>query len=193
MSFVPEHQRRLIIEVLLKKISKDDFYREYPVRAEEAGRLSVEMLRRALQEKDKRGVEYGLYLLSLFGLLPEHQGQFMELAAADWHEMHEMVVDGLSELNAPASAPAFYHAALTQYPYRDYDDYDTLGVKAIWALGRLQTQEGVERLADLATSGRPILEKNAREQLARIVARSESEALREAARERLEALARPET
>jgi len=124
MSFVPEHQRRLIIDTTLGKVSKEDFYREYPVRAEEAGRLSVEMLRAA---------------------------------------------------------------------YREYDDADSLGVKAIWALGRLQTEEAVDRLADLATCGRPILEKNAREQLARIVSRSESEALREVARERLEGLEKRDT
>ena len=146
------------------------------------------MLRRAIEEKDPDGVEFGLYLSGLFGPSPEHLDLLLELANADWHRSHELAVDYLSYFNAPVSAATFHRAALAQHPYRSWDDSESIGVKAIWALGRMRTQEAVRYLGDLARSGKLILEKNARAQLARIEAGGESEPLRQAARDLLQAL-----
>jgi hypothetical protein len=71
--------------------------------------------------------------------------------------------------------------ALARFPYLDYDDAFALGVKCIWALGRIQTEEAVARLTDLLSCGNTILEENAAEQLARIERGSQSQAIRDAA------------
>ncbi len=129
------------------------------------------------------GVEFGLYLGHRFGISPDYLDALLGLASADWHERHEDVVDGLAKLKAPASANGLYEAALAHHPYRDYDEANALGVKAVRALGSLQTHEAIVLLGRLLHSRNPALTSEVRAQLTRIESGTKSDALRTTARE----------
>jgi hypothetical protein len=187
MSSIRKRERQLILGLLLSRISEDEFYREYPTKPEEASSVGLAMLRRALQERDPVGVEFGLYLGHRFGISPDYLDVLLSLASADWHERHEDVVDGLAKLKAPASASRLYEAALAEHPYRQYDEANTLGVKAVRALGSLQTQEAIVLLGRLLCGGNAALKSEALAQLRRVESGAKSDVLRVAAHDALRA------
>jgi len=110
-----------------------------------------------LKERDADEVEFGLLLGFAFGFSHDHLDTLHALAGEDWHTRHEDVIAALDELlkmKAAVSAEVLYRAALSKYPYRDYDEAEALGVKCIWALGHLRTREAVLRLETAPGSDR---------------------------------------
>lgn len=187
MSSVSEHERRLILDLLMGRVSEDDFYRDLPCKPGEASELGLAMLRRAVEERDPVGVEFGLYLGHRFGISQKYLDVLLLLAGENWHERHEDVIDGLAKLDSPESVDVFYRAALVKHPYLEYDEAYALGVKCIYALGKIQTLEAVVRLGELLRSGNSVLESEAGAQLARIERLGKSETVRVAARDALAA------
>lgn len=186
MSSVSERERGLVVDLLLSRISEDSFHREYPIERGEASSVGLAMLRRACVERDPVGVEFGLYLGHRFGISADYLDVLLVLAAADWHERHEDVVDGLAQLKAPASVDALYHTALAEHPYRNYDDASALGVKAVRAIGGIETPEALARLEQLLHSEHAALKDQARKELARMANGGKSDALRVAAQSALQ-------
>ncbi|WP_394824869.1 hypothetical protein [Pendulispora albinea] len=168
MSFLDERQQKLVLDLLGRELSKDEFYRQFPVAPSEARALGLDVLRRALREHDADDVEFGLLIGFALGMTPDYVDTLHTLAAEDWHTRHEDVIDALDGLipsGAPVSAEVLHHAALSAFPYRDDDEAFALGVKCIWALSHLRTPEAIERLGELLASENPILEGNAETRL----------------------------
>lgn len=168
MSVVGERERRLILDLLLKRISEDEFYRSYPLARGEASHAGQVMLARALKERDAAGAEFGLYLGARFGITDEYLDVLLELATAPWHERHEDIVDALAILKSPKSVDTLVRAATTSYPYRDYDQFNSLGVKCVYALAKIGTPEAVAGLRKLKNSGDPNVAREAGRHLRRI-------------------------
>jgi hypothetical protein len=187
MSFVGERERGLILDLLRGQIREDDFYREFRIKPGEASSTGRAMLVRASQERDPAGVEFGLYLGHRFGVSEEYLDVLLGLACEPWHERHEDVIDALAKLKAPRSVEALYRTALTTFPYREYDEFNSLGTKCVRALGAIQTKEAIIQLGNLMANGGPILEGEAQAQLRRIEGEGSSEVARETAREILAA------
>jgi PBS lyase HEAT-like repeat len=185
MSSVSKREGQLILDLLLHRVSEEDFYREFPSKPDEANELGLAMLRRAAGERDPVGVEYGLYLGHRFGITRSYLDVLLVLADADWHERHADVVDGLAKLREPVSVDVLYRAALVQHYYLEYDEAYSLGVKCIYALGDIQTPEAVDRLRKLLSSGNGVLESEAAAQLDDIEKTGKLEAVRIAARDAL--------
>jgi hypothetical protein len=187
MSFVSEQQWQLAVELVTGRMSEKTFCDSMTTAAEDMPGLSLQLLRKSSDEHDADGVEFGLILGHGFGFTDEHLAVLLHLAGEGWHMQHENVVDGLAEFSAPSSVDTLYRAALTRHDYLDYDKAFALGVKCIWALGRINSEEAVTRLGDLMSCGNNILVENAMKQLFRIQHEGESDALREAARKALRA------
>jgi hypothetical protein len=187
MSFVDERTRGLILDLLRARIREDEFYRAFPLKPGEGSRAGQAMLVRALNERDAIGVEFGLYLGHRFGICEECLDVLLGLAGESWHERHEDVVDALVKLKSARSVESLLRTAKTRFPYRDYDESNSLGVKCIRALGALYTRDAVSGLGDLVVSGDPNLEREAEAQLQCIANQSPSGAIRVAAREALTA------
>ncbi len=145
------------------------------------------MLRRALEERDPVGVEFGLYLGHRCGISQDYLDVLLALGVESWHERHEDVVDALAKLKALASVDVLFRTALVNYPYRAYDESNALGVKCIRALGAIQTREAISRLGELMCSGSGVLKMEAETQLGRIERSGLSEMARDVAREVLAA------
>lgn len=157
MSVVGERERDLIIDLLRKRISEDDFYRAFPMPPGNGSYVGHGMLVRALQEQDAAGAEFGLCLGARFGFTDEYLDVLLELATAPWHHRHEDVVDALDLLRSPKSIDTLVRTATTHFPYRDYDQASSLGVKCVYALWKIGTPEAVAGLRALAASGDPNL------------------------------------
>lgn len=168
-------------------MSEGAFYRAFPVNRGEGSNTGRLMLERALQERDRKGVEYGLYLGFRFGISEAYLDVLLQLAMESWHECHEDVIDALAKLKSPRSVDVLVRTALTTFPYRDYDECNSLGTKCIWALGNISTMAAVLGLGKLLVSGDSNLEREAQAQLRRVESEGLSEDAREAARETLAA------
>lgn len=161
MSLVGEHERRLILDLLRKRISEDDFCAAYPMTPGEGSHVGYEMLARALQQQDAVAVAFGMYLGGRFGVTDEYLDVLLDLATAPWHETHEDVVTAIGTLKSPKSIDTLVRTATTHFPYRDYDEFNSLGVKCVYALAKIGTPEAIAGLRTLATSGDPNLARNA--------------------------------
>src|SRR6478609_9121952 len=101
MSFVGERERGLILDLLRKRISEKKFYRAFPMESGEGSDVGLAMLVRALRERDAKGVEFGYYLASWFGISEAYLDVLIGLAEQPWHQSHEHVVDALAALKSP--------------------------------------------------------------------------------------------
>jgi hypothetical protein len=161
-SVVSEREKKLVIELLLHRMSEDQFLRDFPLGSEAAASAAgLAMLREAVRTSDPVGVEFGLYLGHRFGISADYLDVLCELATANWHQRHEDVVAALGKLKSPMSVDALYNAALLRHPYREYDDSESLGVKATWALRAIETPESIEKLGMLLRSDNKILSAEA--------------------------------
>jgi hypothetical protein len=162
-SVVSERQQKLILDLLLHRMSEVQFLRDFPLASEQAASdAGLATLRAAARTSDPVGVEFGLYLGHRFGFSADYLDVLCELATSSWHQRHEDVVDGLAKLESPLSVDALVASATTRHRYRDYDDSETLGVKATWALRHIETPAAIEKLGTLLRGDNTILSAEAR-------------------------------
>jgi hypothetical protein len=165
--FMRSQQSQLLLNLVLQRISEEQFLREVGIAPEGATGFVLKHFEEAFCQKSAEDVEMGLYAAFRFGLKPEFLDVLIRLSDADWHQRHEDVVTALQELHDTRAVEALYRAAFTVLPYREYDDYGALSGKAIWALGELGDETADQKLRLLAESDNLILQGQAREQLYR--------------------------
>jgi HEAT repeat protein len=112
--------------------------------------------------------------------------RLITLANANWHMQHENIFEALDDLRLPEAVDTLYRATLASYTYGDYDQANSLAVKAIWALGNIGDHAAIERLASLSNQGSEIIRQHAAGQLERIANEASDLELRAAARGHLE-------
>lgn len=154
--------------LLAGKLSEVEFCEAIGTTIERVEEDGLRLIGEACAARDADAVELGLFIGHRFGFTERHLGVLLELAEADWHQRHEDVVDGLAKLRAPSSVESLARLATARFAYLAYDEAFALGVKAIWALGKIGTGEAVARLRELQRCGNAVLEENATRQLTRI-------------------------
>ena len=112
MSFVSSAQQKLILDLLLRRISEQDFFSSYPTSPETVQQEGLALLESATANEDGVDAEFGLYLTHRFGVTPAHEEPLNQLANAPFHQRHEDVVAALSKLKKPSSIEPLYRAAL---------------------------------------------------------------------------------
>lgn len=188
MKSLAENIERLGGELVTGKVTDQQFFEVFETRPDDVVQFGLRVLLRANRERDDLLVHFGTYVGHRFGFSDEHLPVLMELAEAPWHTKHEDVVSGLSKLRAPISVDVLYRTALTTYDYLDDEDDEirALGVKCIWALGTIATEQALLHLEQLAHCGVAVLERNAVGQLARKASEPPSEPIRALAAKLLE-------
>lgn len=178
-SFVPDRDTELVFALVGGSMGEPEFRRSFPGDPRER---VVQWLERSLRDHDSLGVEVALSLGHRFGFPQESLPILLVLATAEWHQRHEDVVGALSKFHTEESVVPLFQAATLHLAYRDYDEFNSLGVKCVFALERVGSVGAVDRLADLARSGDAILEEAARASLLRLASESDSPEIRRAAR-----------
>jgi hypothetical protein len=182
-----ENIKRLGGDLITGHVSDALFFEVFETRPSDVVRFGLEVLQRAMQERDDLLIHFGMYVGHRFGFSPEHLPVLMELAEAPWHTDHENVVMALSDLRSPMSVDVLYRTALAKYDYLDDDDeIRALGVKCLWALGNIATESALARIEQLAHCGVAVLETNAVGQLARMLIKGPTEPTRALAASLLE-------
>jgi hypothetical protein len=168
---VTEDQKSLCRELVVQadgraRITKSEFLRRFPS-AVEGGKLAVHLLEDAALSLDDDELQCTLIVGFTFGFALVHKDILSSLVDADWHHSHEDIVEALDELRTPEVADALFRATQWVPKSLEFDSSRALGVKAIWALGRLPGPSAESMLERIALSSSEALRIAAVEQLER--------------------------
>ena len=162
-------ERKLLMDLSLYRLELEQMATALALPIAHLPVWSREQLEMAERERNRRDVDLILTLVFRAGVTVEHAPVLSRLALADWHGSHENVIEALDRLRLPEAVDVFHRAALIRWPYREEDEFRTLAVKAIYALGKIATPAAVAALSEMAAltaeeEDEP-LARNAREQL----------------------------
>ena len=145
---------------------KARFLKEFPVDIIDNPEYVLQLLERAYFEKNGDDVEFAFIIAGNFNLVNENYLDMMiKLMKEDWHVTHECIASYMQQLKSPKTIDCLYEAALTDFPYLEFDEAYALAVKCIWALGEINTPESYEKLKLLTQSNNEIIKENAIYQL----------------------------
>ena len=167
-----EEQHKLCLGLIrgapppIRQVSEEEFLNQFRS-AIEGGKLAVKLLDDASKARNAEDLQGALVVGYAFGFGPEHIDILCSLIDDDWHYSHEDVVGALDMLRTPKAIDALFSATQWIPQSLEYDASRALAVKAIWALGNLQSREADIKLEALARADDVILRSTAAEQLER--------------------------
>ncbi len=188
MSYVPSRQTKLVFDLMHKKISEEQFFKEFPASKENIKTVILDLLKRGLRGKDPDPVHCATPLAYRYGISREYLDLFNSLALEPWHFRHEDIVFALGKLKDPTSVEVLAKTALARHPYLEDDEFFVLGTKSIHALENIQTPEAIRVLGELAMNENEVLRTRAIERLRNLVKNGESEIAKSTAQAALESL-----
>lgn len=168
-------------------MSEEAFLAQFGGSRERAADVGARLLREAVSTRDPTAFANGLAYALKFGAPSWVVDLLIEHGKDTWHERHEDVVSFFAWNRVERAVDALAEFALTEYPYRSYDEFETLGVRCTYALADIGTLPAVARLEELAGHG-VYLATDSRKQLVRLAQESDDPAVRAAAKAALRRL-----
>ncbi|WP_313919557.1 hypothetical protein [Tahibacter sp.] len=159
-------EEELVLDLNAKRISPQEFLRQFRD-ADDGVVLAGQLLQEALASRRGDDADLALLVGFSFGFAPEHLPALIALEPADWHHSHEDVVLALDDLRSPAAVEALHHATQWIPAHLDFDFNRALAVKAIWALGKIDSEDATAALVQIAQDPNPLLAECAAKQIRR--------------------------
>lgn len=148
------HDRQeLILDFVRKKISKEELVELFFQGGCIPENYLYDELKNALVVKDSDSVEFLLVFGSVFGFPQSCAGVLCCLLVQDWHFSHENIARVLKALKYSGAVDYLFEAATADYSYIA-SEY-ALGVKCIYALYELGTDDAKEKLRILTKVDNP--------------------------------------
>ena len=143
-----------------KPMSKEDFLRQFPT-AIEHGKLASGLLEEACRTQNTADLDCAIQIGNMFGYTAIQTEILCHLIDADWHGLHESIVDVLGALQPPGAVEALFR--VTQWTQKHLEDIGVphLAEGAIWALSRIPGSEAETKLEILAHSDKANLREAA--------------------------------
>jgi len=160
------NEHELILKLVTESLPKDEFLAKFR-ESEDGSHLAGILLDEAIESRESEDVEYALMVGFTFGFCPDQLNRLVVILSKDWHHKHEDVVTALGQLAHRDAIEALYQATQWIPDYLDFDESRALGVKAIWALGRIEGHEAEKALTRLGEANVPILSDEANRQITR--------------------------
>lgn len=149
-----ETEEKMILDLSLDNISKEEFIDNYPVNLIEKPSYFVQVLENALINRNSDDVELALMVAGYIDSIDMYLPVLRKLLLEDWHNQHEIIVDILAGVKDPEDAKCFRHVLNCTYGHDDdIEDFIVpLWIKCIWALGKINTSEAMEYLSAFKNS-----------------------------------------
>ena len=161
-----EKQRKLIVDLILKKINQENFLAEFDPRFTGRPEQILELLKEAQEHRKPDDLDCTLMLAGFFNVSwKEYVPILIQLFAEDWHFKHEDIALIFEDLKDSRSIEILYQTALKEFEYLKYNESQALARKCTWALARIGTPETLEKLRLLATCDKPAVCAFARKRL----------------------------
>lgn len=163
-----DSEKNLIRNLTLKKITKENFLKEFSFNPTQDKEYLKKLLRSAYKNKKVDDIYYLLNLASIFELFDQSYVDILcNLLLCDWHFKHEDIARRLQKLKSPKSIEALYQTSTTKFEYLNHDNSYSLARKCMFALGDINTDESVEKLKLLSQSDDEEIKSYAEEQFVR--------------------------
>lgn len=159
-------ENKLILDVIMGKISKIDFENIFPEKLSKNYLLNK--INRSKIKKDSDELEYALLLIPYIQdyNLEYFSNIFRELLEGNWHNQQEVLIDILSNTPDEKNIETFYLVAITNYNDRSWDEgIESLAIKCIWGLRRINTLKSWKKIELLSQSNNSIIRLAAKEHL----------------------------
>jgi len=118
-----ERDRQRLIDLILKRISEDDFLSGFPVNPINNTGYLLSELECGLRDKDAKNVEYAMILGFRFKLFDRQTVNVLcKLLAEDWHYKHEDIAQLMQKMKDPRCIEALYATALKTFAYLTHDN-----------------------------------------------------------------------
>lgn len=161
-----DHDKKLILDFALKRISEEVFLSRYSGQIQDRTRHIEDILRGSLASKNAEEVEFSILLLFVLRVYDTDLVEILnQLLLEDWHFKHEDIVSIFEVLKSPDSVESLYQITQKELPYLAYDDLFSLARRVTWALSKINTQESLEKLRLLSQSENIIIQQYAQERL----------------------------
>lgn len=162
-----------IKELMLKSIDMKEFLTLERLNEDNIGKNVYRELIEATDKKDSLRVDNLIYLIFKYKLFDEIFLELLNrLLAYGWHKQHENIAMLLQKLKSPSSVEVLYETSTRAYKYLEYDEFNALAVKCIWALGDIGTEKARGKLELLLENKNNIIKENAQKQINRINSRT---------------------
>lgn len=161
--------RELIGNLLLRKISEEEFKKKCPINVSENSMVIKELLEKATQEKNADDYEILQMMVWIFKLYL--QKEYIELICKSsretWHFRHEDIALLLEEVRSPYTVDCIYDLAIMDLKYMEFDEFFNIARKCSYALGKINTPKAKEKLELLAKNTNELIREYALKQLTR--------------------------
>jgi hypothetical protein len=163
-----EEERQLFDDLLFRRITKEEFLKQYPVPLINNREYIYSVLKNIYDTKDADSLEQALDL-TVFDLSIFSWDQFYHLICQflkeQWHFSHEGLVGALPVLDVPVVIETLYETALLKLDYLSYDDTFALARRCIFTLGEINSVNSRRKIDLLGESDNPVIRKHIKEQL----------------------------
>lgn len=160
---------KIIKKLMLNQITKAQYLKLVGIDQDAIKEKIYTDLAYAYNQRDETLVEYCIYLLCIFNVYDEQFVTLLnQLLLSDWHYQHENIAELLQELRNPSSVIPLYETVNKRFEYLDYDEFNTLAVKCIWALGDIASDTAKKCLLLLQENEDRIISSNAKKQIMRL-------------------------
>jgi hypothetical protein len=150
---INDSDKKLILDVASKRISRDEFTARYFASHEKTETHLADLLEEIFVYKDAEALVYALMLECYIDEAEENRADILRrLAYVDWHNQHEEIMETLKYIGDPEDVDCIYHIAITHHDSLDYDDNENLTVQCTWALRKINTPEAKAKLELMAQS-----------------------------------------
>jgi hypothetical protein len=160
---ISENNRALIQRFYGGNLSRDDLTRLYRPTAVNISEDAYQEIIYSQQARDEENLRYAETVSFIADYPQKCLDVYSKILCEDWHHLHELIVDVFDEQRYAGGVDSLYIAAITRFKTREYDDYHALGMRCIYALREIGTEEALEKLRLLAKHDAPELAELATE------------------------------
>ncbi len=153
----------------IKKDLDDKFCKEFTVNPIENHEYLIELLKQAIEEKDKYDIESIVALIAHFGYYAEILDLIGPLLTEPWHHMHDSIAMGLEFEANPKTINYLYQGAQYRCENLEYEsDYCEFNRKCIWGLWKIGTEDAIEKIRSLSSFPNEVIKNHALAMLKKI-------------------------
>lgn len=149
-----EQEIKLLITVMSGRLSRENFYRQFPVDIRKSKGYVISEVRNAMAKGDTEQLERAIFLIWLSGVDKDFVDILNELVINPNHRSHQVVAMAIQDVKSPSSVPFIKKALQSNFDYLQYTCSESGAIAKwfSWALYSIGTKEAIDLLKEYAKS-----------------------------------------
>ncbi|HEY0744453.1 MAG TPA: hypothetical protein VGD40_23465 [Chryseosolibacter sp.] len=149
-----EKERNLILEVSGGRMTRDEFYRQFPWDIRQLKDHVITEIKEAIERDDPEELELVISLIWLSGADDRFADVLNELLINRNHRSHQVVAKTIQDIKSPSSVPFIRQALQSNFDYLEYtcSESDAIAKWFSWALYSIGTNDAIELMKEYSKS-----------------------------------------